>query len=368
MRRTLLLILWLFGLMPGGLLFADTITLKDGRQISGSIASGNTQELHVQDQSQPIDMHEVQAIQFATSAPASSAAPAKPAASGSASEPDALILKDGTRVAGRWWSIDASQVHFLVNSQLQQYARSDVSAVTLGGAELPSPAAPAKPTPAPAKPAPAPTSAQPAPAAAPPPATPAPRPTSAPQPESAPKLARSSSSTPSQAPSTPSQTPTLSRPSAGAPAQAQSRGVSQPNEIGAVYFWNGRDLTPLEHNQAAERKSGTASYFEIPGGQSSVRIKEKSPLFFILRLPKGVDPAGYSLFPLSTEGGNRRTKNDSSRRGGILTWPFKIEINDAGGYMTYALTVRDLPSGEYSFSPSTSNDGYCFGVDAAGEQ
>jgi hypothetical protein len=27
------------------------------------------------------------------------------------------------------------------------------------------------------------------------------------------------------------------------------------------------------------------------------------------------------------------------------------------------LTLRDLPTGEYSFRPSNSNDGYCFGVD-----
>jgi hypothetical protein len=51
-----------------------------------------------------------------------------------------------------------------------------------------------------------------------------------------------------------------------------------------------------------------------------------------------------------------------------MTWPFDISINDNSSLMTYTLTVRDLPAGEYSFSPSSSNDGYCFGVDPASGQ
>ena len=84
---------------------------------------------------------------------------------------------------------------------------------------------------------------------------------------------------------------------------------------------------------------------------------------FVLRLPKGVDPASYSLFPLATVNGSRRTRSQPGRRGGLMTWPVDIEKNDESSLITYALTVRDLPTGEYSFSPSSSNDGYCFGVD-----
>jgi len=260
-----------------------------------------------------------------------------------AARADTLILKDGTRVTGRWWSIDASQVHFLVNNQLLHYPRPDVSAVTFGDATLPAPPAPSTPPPAPSTP---------------PPATPAQPPASAAQPARAPTLARSSAGPPAQP-------PTLTRPSGSAPPSAPSRGVSQPEEIGMVYFWNGRDLTPLESNQAVERRSGSTQYWEMPAPQSRVRLKEASSLVFVVRLPKGVNPDGYSLFPLSTVNGSRQTRSQPGRRGGLVTWPFKIEINNESGYMTYALTVRDLPTGEYSFSPSSSNDGYCFGVDAS---
>jgi outer membrane lipoprotein SlyB len=80
MKRTLLLILWQFGLLAGARLFADVVTLKDGRQVSGQVESGNTQEIRVKvgDKSEAIDIQEVRSIQFGISLPASAPAPAPP--------------------------------------------------------------------------------------------------------------------------------------------------------------------------------------------------------------------------------------------------------------------------------------------------
>ena len=344
MRRILLLILWQFGLLAGGRLFADVVTLKDGHQISGSVESGNIQELHIKvgDRSDTIDIHQVQAIQFGVSLPASpfaspppKTADVTPAAHEPApAQPNTLILNDGTHVTGRWWSIDATTMHFLVNSQLQHYPRPDVSAVTFGNATLPPP--PARSTSPPA------TSAQPLASAAQPALAPAPAPSSA---------------------GAPPQPPTLTRPSGSAPPPVSPRGLSQPEEIGMVYSWNGKVVTPLERNQAIEHRSGSTQYWEMPAPQSRVRLNEASSLVFILRLPKGVDPAGYVLFPLVTVNGSRRTRSQPGRRGGLVTWPVDIVKKDDSSIITYVLTVRDLPIGEYSFSPSNSNDGYCFGVD-----
>ena len=344
MRRIPLLILLQFELLAGPLLFADVVTLKTGRQISGSVESGNTQELHIKvgDQSQTIDVHEVQAIQFGVSLPAQTAAPPAPngadvapaAAEPVPAQPNNLILHDGTHVAGKWWSLDATTMHFLVDNQLQHYPRHDVLGVTFGNAALP---------PLPAHPAASPAaSAQPAPSAV--------------QPARAPTLARTSSGPPPER-------PTPARPSGSAPAPAAPRVLSQPEEIGAVYFWNGKGLIPLEVNQAAERKSGSTEYFEIAAPQSRVRLEEASIFVFILRLPPGVDPTDYLLFPLVTVNGSRRTRPQTGRRGGLVTWPVHIEINDQSSLITYALTAKDLPAGEYSFSPSGSNDAYCFGID-----
>jgi hypothetical protein len=356
-RRTLLLTLLYFGPIAGSRLFADVVTLNDGRQISGSVESGNTQELHIKvgDQSQTIDIHEVQIIQLAVS----SSAPAPSKASATASEPapdqpNTLFLNDGTHVAGRWWSIDATDITFLVNSQLQHYPRTNVSGVTSGNATLPPP--PARSTAPPPAPAPA------SPAA---PAQPArtatlKRPSAAPSQASTPPVPTSQPA-PTQQPSN-QQTPTLKRPTPTV-AAAPSRGVSQPDEVGMVYFWNGRLLIPLERTPAVERKKGSAEYFEIQAPKSAIRVSENSTLVFVLRLPRGVDPASYSLFQLVTVDGNRQTRPRPDRQGAFMTWPVDIEINSESGLVTYNLSVRDLPPGEWSFSPSSSNDGYCFGVD-----
>ena len=130
-----------------------------------------------------------------------------------------------------------------------------------------------------------------------------------------------------------------------------------------VYFWNGKGLIPLEVNQAVERKSRSTEYWEMQGPKSRVRVNADSDLVFILRLPKGVNPAGYSLFVLETVNGSRRTRTQAGRRGGLATWPVDIKINDESSLITYALTVKDLQPGEYSFSQSGTNDAYCFGVD-----
>jgi hypothetical protein len=85
MRRVFLLVFWQFVLLAGGRLFADIVTLKDGRQISGLVESGNIQELRIKvgDQSQTVDIHEVQAIRFGVSLPA----PPPPKAAHLAPEP-----------------------------------------------------------------------------------------------------------------------------------------------------------------------------------------------------------------------------------------------------------------------------------------
>ena len=102
----LIVILCQFGLLSAGRLLADVVTMKDGKQISGTVESGNTQELHVKvgNQSQTIDIHEVQAIQFGISLPApppAKAAAREPAgterAKATPPSPAAGVTSQGTR-------------------------------------------------------------------------------------------------------------------------------------------------------------------------------------------------------------------------------------------------------------------------------
>ena len=53
---------------------------------------------------------------------------------GATAHADTLILRNGTRVSGKWWATDSKVVSFLVNDHLEFYPRPDVSEVIFGEA------------------------------------------------------------------------------------------------------------------------------------------------------------------------------------------------------------------------------------------
>jgi hypothetical protein len=120
MKRTLLVLLWHLGMLAG-VIFADVITLKDGRQVSGLIMSGNTQEIRIQTEgrTEVIAVSEIRSIRFEppppetplrTAVPSPPPAPAAPSASSSSVAPAApsspavsrrITLPIGTEIAVR---------------------------------------------------------------------------------------------------------------------------------------------------------------------------------------------------------------------------------------------------------------------------
>ena len=85
MKRTLLVLLWQFGMLAGVNAFADIVTLKDGRQVSGLIESGNTYEVRIQTEgrTEVIAVDQIQSIRFGPQekAPPRPSIPAPPTAS-----------------------------------------------------------------------------------------------------------------------------------------------------------------------------------------------------------------------------------------------------------------------------------------------
>jgi hypothetical protein len=176
-------------------------------------------------------------------------------------------------------------------------------------------------------------------------------------------------------PSAPADRPTLIRRSSDAgpvtqPAvalKAPMPGMHEPELIGVVYLQDEfRRITPLERTSAAPPKlrlgmGGWTSYWEMEGARSPVRLKKGQKQLFVVRLARGIDPGSISLFPLELTKKSRRTKPDPKHRTNLLTVLLNVtKISES----TYGLTpVRDLSSGEYCFSPRSSNDTYCFGVD-----
>jgi hypothetical protein len=58
---------------------------------------------------------------------------------------DTIVLRNGTRVSGKWWAADAKAVSFFVNDHLEFYPRPDVSEVIFGESTTSNSAEPAAP-------------------------------------------------------------------------------------------------------------------------------------------------------------------------------------------------------------------------------
>jgi len=156
-----------------------------------------------------------------------------------------------------------------------------------------------------------------------------------------------------------------------------------PDWVNTVYFQNeAGDLAALERTSAVQRRAtspltdvvlptmgvgglrSNLHYYEIAGVKSPIRFPLDSKLIFVVRMPDGIDPAVFNLFPLDATKSDRRTRQNPKNRNTPLTLGLSIApIADS----TYTLVpMTGLAAGEYCFSPRTSNDGYCFGVDAPG--
>jgi hypothetical protein len=89
-------------------------------------------------------------------------------------------------------------------------------------------------------------------------------------------------------------------------------------------------------------------------------------MMFVVQLANGIDPGTYALLPLEVRNDGRWTKPDPKNK----NVPVSMLVNVSKlGDSTYGLTsIQELATGEYAFSPSNSNNAYCFGVDPPGDQ
>jgi hypothetical protein len=156
---------------------------------------------------------------------------------------------------------------------------------------------------------------------------------------------------------------------AGAPrAPPPPRITPEPDVVGAVFFQDTAGaFYPLERTYAMQARSpspygpygGGSMVYRINGTRSPFRVRSTDRLLFVVKLQPGRDPRRFQMYPLQIQPGYRQTW---PARGGVPpTIPVSItKITDT----TYGIApARALAPGEYSISPTDSNDTFCFGVD-----
>jgi hypothetical protein len=216
-----------------------------------------------------------------------------------ASAGDTLRMRDGSTVNGDFMGATWDDIRFSVNGEIQHYARTNVAEIIFSGA-------PAD-VPAPANPAPV------------------------------------------------------------SPASSEPDWVVKgPDYAGAPFLRGASGFLALEKEYASPARSGGVygmggggTTYRIQGGRSNVRVRQGQKIVFVVRFDGGGDPRQFQLFRLESRMNYRQTQATMS--GGPAGLPLTIQkVADS----VYEITpARSLPAGEYSVSPSNSNDSYCFGVD-----
>jgi hypothetical protein len=119
------------------------------------------------------------------------------------------------------------------------------------------------------------------------------------------------------------------------------------------------NLIETDVTEAKEEQRKNESAYTIPGAAASARTPLAEPIF--LFLSDKIAPESLELYRLEVKGGNRQVTFSKKQRDShplrlmvtrLTGKLFRVEVNEGMG----------LEPGEYSLSPSGSNQVFCFGV------
>jgi hypothetical protein len=137
---------------------------------------------------------------------------------------------------------------------------------------------------------------------------------------------------------------------------AQTYSGPQPSKADIPYLLHAGRLLPTEVLEAKENQQKDASVYTMPGEHSPVKTPLASPIF-ILKANQ-LNPEQLQLFQLQTADGHREIK--FSKKKNPQPYTFTVKKLDAG---IFRLEVNEsLPVGEYSITPTQSNQTFCFAV------
>jgi hypothetical protein len=132
----------------------------------------------------------------------------------------------------------------------------------------------------------------------------------------------------------------------------------RPPQADLLYLVHAENLIPLEAAEAKQEsgKKDDTIYF-VNGPASSARTPVPEPIF-LLRSEKVV-PDKLELYRMDTKNGRREiTMSKNKRRGGPR--PLHLNVTRLEGNLYRVEAGETLENGQYSISPTDSNQVFCF--------
>jgi len=153
-------------------------------------------------------------------------------------------------------------------------------------------------------------------------------------------------------------------------ALAQEGKAFEPEYVSVFYLLRpSGEAVDLERQTPNLIPKGIRSLLVIPGEKSPVRFGASDEMQFIVRVAEDLDKATATmqLFRFEVQRGRREllAKNEDLLKNRI---GLKIRSEKYGTSSLKVVPSQRLAPGEYCLSRSTISQGYCFGVDAPGNQ
>jgi hypothetical protein len=151
---------------------------------------------------------------------------------------------------------------------------------------------------------------------------------------------------------------------------AQEGKVFEPQYSSVFYYLRPTgEAVELERQTPNLTPKGIKSLLVIPGEKSPVRLSTGDDLQFVVRVEEDFDKAKATLqlFHFDVQHGVRQllAKNYDLRTNKAT---LKLNAERYGSSSLKVVPSQKLAPGEYCLSRSTIMQGFCFGVDAAGNQ
>ena len=142
------------------------------------------------------------------------------------------------------------------------------------------------------------------------------------------------------------------------PLVAQKHTGPRPAKPDLPYLMHADNLIPAESAEAKqEERKGDVTYV-IPNANSAVRTPLSSPAFLILTDQLQADR--LQLFKLLSKGGHREVL--FTRKKKLVAHPIRLNVTRLAENL-YKIEVDEiLENGEYSLTPSDSNQVFCFQI------
>lgn len=139
---------------------------------------------------------------------------------------------------------------------------------------------------------------------------------------------------------------------------AQKYKGPQPEKPDFPYLVHADNLVPTEASEAKEETKKDQILYYIPGASSPARTPLSSPIF--LFLADKLTPERLQLYRLEVKNGRREVMFSKKKK--QTARPIRFSTDRVADNL-YRLEVQEtLENGEYSFSPSESNQVFCFEV------